>query len=214
MNVLVVDDCVIYCDGLSLLLESVYPQISVHKCYSGEDAIAKLKAETYDLVICDLQLNSEKHNALQGFQVANFILESQLESKILILTNIAGKASLIALQQLGVNALLFKSANKELLKECIDTLFRGQDYIQKEVRLILKAAMAQNAIGSIQISNEEFQVLESLTLGFTAKQIAAQKMIPERTVRYIRDKLLLKTQTKNCAELVRFSMINSLVVEN
>jgi len=213
MNVLLVDDCVLYCDGLSLLLESAYPQILVNKCYSGEDAIAELRAKKYSLVICDLQLNSEKLDLLQGFHVAHFIVDSEIESKILILTNITGKASLIALQQLGVNGLLFKSVNKELLKECIDTLLHGQDYIQKEIRSILKSVSNQNQPGSVRISNDEFQVLESLKLGLTAKEISANRMIPERTVRYIRDRLLLKTQTKNCAELVRFSMINSLVVE-
>lgn len=213
MRILFVEDCISYCDGVSLLLESLYPGISITKSNSGEDAITQLKVNHFDIAICDLQLHSDESNNLQGFHIAKFIKEEKPNIKILILTNIAGGATVLALRQLGVNGFLFKNVNKTVLKECIDTILNGQDYLQKEARNIIDKEIKSTSDPKIFISKEEYEVLQYLKLGFTAKAVSFEIKMPERTVRYNRDKLLIKTQTKNIAELVNFSMTNSLIVE-
>ncbi|GEM_PF-2145537 len=213
MSILFVEDCISYSDGVSLLLESLYPGVSITKSNSGEDAIAKLKLNHYDIAICDLQLHHNESSNLQGFHVAKFIREVKPTVKILILTNLAGGATILALRLLGVNGFLFKNINKTILKECIDTLLNGQDYLQKEVRCIIENEIKPTTCPKIFTSKEEYEVLQYLKLGFTAKEISSEIQVPERTVRYNRDKLLIKTQTKNIAELVNFSLTNSLIVE-
>ena len=63
----------------------------------------------------------------------------------------------------------------------------------------------------VKITKRELQILKLICQGFTNNEIAEKLFISRRTVDNHRASLLLKTETKNTANLVAFSISNKLV---
>jgi CheY-like chemotaxis protein len=84
VRVLLVDDEVDLVEIMEFLVQSVFPSVSfVQKAFSGNEAIAYLKKESFDICICD-------HNMPNGMgnEVLKYIVESSLKTKFVLCSTV------------------------------------------------------------------------------------------------------------------------------
>ncbi|MCM8731672.1 response regulator transcription factor [Hephaestia sp. GCM10023244] len=61
------------------------------------------------------------------------------------------------------------------------------------------------------LTAREMQVLQSVALGFSAKEIAKHLLIAPRTVERHIDHIRLKTRTRNRSHMVAFALTNGMI---
>ena len=53
---LLVDDHVVVRSGIKILLAEIYKPAEIHEAMNGDSAVEKLKQETFDLIMLDIQM--------------------------------------------------------------------------------------------------------------------------------------------------------------
>jgi DNA-binding NtrC family response regulator len=114
-TVLVVDDEEIIRD---FLFEVLNDDFEVSTASDGDEAIDKLKEQSYDLVITDLKMPR-----VSGDEVVRFAKQSDPEAKVIVITGYSSLYSVSKSANHGANAFLSKPFSiKELMQTVSDCL--------------------------------------------------------------------------------------------
>jgi two-component system secretion response regulator SsrB len=125
------------------------------------------------------------------------IRRQQPELKIIILT---GLQYIAVFQQVlssnaNIQGLLTKAVNPEDLKQAIETVCRGEKYIQEEIRQQLQDS-------SIDLTKRQLQVLSLLVAGLSNSEVADKLYISIKTVDTHRMHLMKKLDAHNVVQLI------------
>ena len=194
-NVLIVDDSVIFSQGLASLLEQ-YPDYvkSIRVSHNFQQTLSILSTKTITTLILDLNFESENYD---GFDIAKKVKTFYPKIKIIILTQ---KAKIdnyeVLFNDIHVDGYLDKQLGIEETLGALTTVMNGGIYIDKNIKAMLEIGKWLN------ISNREKEVINLLTIGLTQKEIAEQLNISNRTVETHIKNLAIKMEAKNTAHLV------------
>jgi len=114
----------------------------------------------------------------------------------------------------GAMGYITKRSAPEQLVKAIRKVHAGGRYLTEEAAesLALRVASGVRGLSPLDpLSNREIQVLRSLALGQTTREIAEGYNISVKTVDTYRCRLLQKLNLRNNAELTRFAIQNRLV---
>jgi two-component system secretion response regulator SsrB len=125
------------------------------------------------------------------------IRRQQPELKIIILT---GLQYIAVFQQVlssnaNIQGLLTKAVNPEDLQQAIETVSRGEQYIQEEIR-------QQLADSTIDLTKRQLQVLSLLVAGLSNSEVADKLYISIKTVDTHRMHLMKKLDAHNVVQLI------------
>lgn len=208
MNILIVDDHRIFLDSLAMLIEKQVPQSVIHKVFDGVQAIQMLNTIKPAIVILDVNMPF-----MNGLEVAEYIHTTLPQTKIIVLTNVNGKAMVLNLTRV-VHGFLFKAIEGNELKQCIHAVLAGEKYFCENSRkMVLNNTESLTDLPSVHLSKRELSIVELLAEGKTSGEIAQILGIKEKTIKSYREELLRKTKTKNTSELVVFAIHNSLILQ-
>ncbi|GAA4895740.1 UvrY/SirA/GacA family response regulator transcription factor [Flaviramulus aquimarinus] len=195
INILIVDDSVIFSQGLASLLEQ-YPKYvkSIKIAHNYKQAMTVLEHEKVDLLILDLNFESEDYN---GFSIAKKVKALYTKVKIIILTQQAKIDNYeILINDIDVDGYLDKQLGIEETLEALECVAKGEKYVDKNIKSMLE-------IGKwLDISNREKDVIGLLSKGFTQKEIADKLFISSRTVETHIKNLTNKIEAKNTTQLI------------
>ena len=128
-SLLLVDDERIILESLSRELTTSDPGIRVTLANTGEEAISKINAENFDLIVTDLLMP-----VLDGFQVLKTAKNKGAQTMVIILTGYGDMDSAIDALRLGADDFLLKPCDPEELLYRMSNCFVKQD-LQREVSL-------------------------------------------------------------------------------
>jgi two-component system secretion response regulator SsrB len=125
------------------------------------------------------------------------IRRQQPELKIIILT---GLQYIAVFQQVlssnaNIQGLLTKAVNPEDLQQAIETVSRGEQYIQEEIRQLLEDS-------TIDLTKRQLQVLSLLVAGLSNSEVADKLYISIKTVDTHRMHLMKKLDAHNVVQLI------------
>jgi diguanylate cyclase (GGDEF)-like protein len=124
-KILVVDDEEVVCNFLESLLTGAGYQVQT--CLSGQEAIAKLQEDSFDLVITDLKMPG-----LNGVDVLKRAKELEPFCEVIVITAYASVQSAVEVMKLGAYDYISKPFNIDQIKIVIDKAM--------EKRRLLRAA--------------------------------------------------------------------------
>ena len=201
MRVLLVDDHIIFREGLVLLLETTGTCEVVDEIGSvGEllDTVANLKP---DIVVSDYNIPGE--DTLAAFEL---LKQSVFSGKLVILTGITSVRVYQKLMEIGVDGILDKSIPA---KEMISAITR---LIDSDECILSPSVEEQLKNKSLGLTPREMAVIDLVVKGFTNQKIAEQLSIAPKTVDNHRTNIFKKLNISNAVELVEFARKHGLML--
>ncbi len=205
LNLILVDDHAIMVDGLtSLLGDSEGLNVSA-TASTGAFALANLKTQKFDLMVCDFSLPD-----MDGAALVSKAKKIDPAMKVIMLTMHEEPRIVREVMAAGADAYVLKKHAHDELLYAIETVTKGRQYLSEEVSRAM-FTRESDALSENQISDRELEVLKLLTDEKTSKEIADLLFISERTVEAHRKNLLRKTGSTNTVGLVKYAYQKKLI---
>lgn len=164
----------------------------------------------YESVLPELCVISFDMPEISGIRLANKIVKTFPEAKILILAQHASEETLNEFLDSGANGLLLKTADKIELLDAAQKIASGETHLGKQFsKMMTREYMRLSRLKKgkrSSITPREQEVISYLVKGFTSSEIGEKLYISPRTVDKHRTNLLKKLGLKNTASLVRYAL--------
>jgi DNA-binding NarL/FixJ family response regulator len=217
MRVLIVDDHILFREGLTGLLRAQQDIEVIGECGTMHEAIDVALQVKPEVILMDFSLPDGT-----GLEATRAILASLPETKIIFLTVHDNDERLIAAMRAGAKGYLLKNLSVNKLLASLRALDRGEAAISRIMMARVLEAFAQSTPPSsatapsplVGLTSREIEVLEELADGITNQEIATRLYISENTVKNHIHNILEKLNLHNRREAIEFARKNGLYVRN
>ena len=207
--ILIVDDHPIVRDGLEAIL-STQPDFQISgAAASGEEALTLFEKQRPDVVLLDLEMPG-----MDGVEVIRQLRKKSPGVKIVVFTAFDTDERILSAVQAGAKGYLLKGVPRSELFEAIRVVHQGGSLLQPVVASRLLSQIAtpdSDTIPLEELTPREKDVLVLLAQGKQNKEIAAELIITERTVKFHISSILAKLGAGNRTEAVRIAVQQGLV---
>ena len=208
IKILVVDDHALIRKGLKQMLEEC-PDLQVTgEASTGMEAINKVRAEHFDLLLLDINL-PDKH----GIEVLKQFRSEQPELKIIMLSMYPEEQYGVRALKAGAMGYINKQSASDTLINAIRLVVSGKKYISES----MAEQLLNNLIGESQellhqsLSNREYQTLCLMASGKALSDISEIMSLSPKTVSVYRSRMLAKMGFTNNAEAMHYAITHHLV---
>jgi two-component system response regulator NreC len=206
VNVLIADDHKIVRDGLRTMLDR-YPEIEViAESEDGRAAVKLARNLSPDIVIIDIAMPD-----LNGVEATRQIVDENPGIKVIALSMHSDKRYISEMFKAGAVAFLQKDCAFEELVTAIRMAIKNETYLSPSISgvviddFIRQPISTESSVFSV-LSNREREVLQLLTEGKNAKEIAAFLHVSIKTVEAHRAKVMSKLGIRSIAELTKYAI--------
>jgi two-component system NarL family response regulator len=217
MNVMLVDDHLLFLEGLqNLLAANDIPVIGVAR--NGKEAVAAAQRLRPDVILMDIQMPE-----CDGLEATRLIKELLPETKIVMLTMSADDEHLFQAIKYGASGYLLKNLDADEFFALLTGLERGEAPMTRALATKLLTEFAQQAQRPAvdapvaervdELSARQLEVLQYIAQGWTNKEIAETVFITERTVKYHLQEILQKLHLRNRTQAVAYAVRMGLIPE-
>lgn len=208
VRVVIVDDHVLFRDGLATILSAETEFEVVGQGGSAADAIRLARALLPDIILLDIDMPGSGIAAAQ--EVAN---ECPL-TKIVMLTSSEEDDHLISALKTGSRAYILKGVPARELFRILRTVQSGESYVPPTLAAGLLVEMVNPAHKETkkpidELTEREHQILEGLAAGLSNKEIGQKLFLAEKTVKHYITNILQKLQVRNRVEAALLAQKNS-----
>jgi DNA-binding NarL/FixJ family response regulator len=207
MKILIVDDHVLFREGLVSLLGNQHDLTVVGEAGSADEAITKTCDLEPDLVLIDLHLPDA-----DGLEAIKIILSKRPETKVVVLTIYESEDSFISAIRHGAVGYLHKKMPLAKLLLSLRAIDRGEAALSRTMASRLVAEfqrMGKTSQGDRSdldiLTPREMDVLELLGSNATNQEIAGRLVIAENTVKVHVHNILEKLNFQNRYQAGKFA---------
>lgn len=209
ISVLLVDDHKMLREGIKQLLEFDRDIIVESQASSGEECKRLLEENQYDVVVLDINLPDAS-----GISLLPELRKTYKKTAFLMLTVHNEVDYLVEAMNAGANGYILKDSGSAELIKAIKSVFIGEKYIQADLipaynARLLKLEDEGNKVKDI--TKREKQILVSIALGKSNRDIADDFEISERTVKNHITSLFKKIGVSDRTQAAVFAIRNNLV---
>jgi DNA-binding NarL/FixJ family response regulator len=207
IRILLVDDHPIVRDGLAAVLSTQPDLIVVGETGNGAAAIELAASLHPDVILLDLEMpQMDGVAALQKIRAANNGVRA------IVFTAFDTDERILAAVQAGAQGYLLKGAPREELFNAIRVVHSGGSLLQPVVASkLLRQVSAPSQPLPEPLTNREVEVLQALAKGLQNKEIAANLVITERTVKFHVGSIMAKLGAGNRTEALALAAQLGLV---
>jgi DNA-binding NarL/FixJ family response regulator len=203
IRILIADDHPVVCSGLTSMLSSHSEIEVVGSASSGEEAIASL-AETHPhVLLLDLRMPG-----MDGLTVLRALGRMEAPPRVIVLTSFEKEEDIYRAIRAGAQGYLLKDSTEAEMISALQTVHSGKRYIPRHIAARLADRMLRS-----DLTARELQILNSLSLGHTNKEIAKNLRISENTVRHHVTSIMEKLQVSDRTEAVAMALRTGVLSE-
>ena len=214
INVMIVDDQVLYRDGVKTALSSKKDIKIIAEADNGSHLLNMLKVIQPDVILLDIQMP-----IMDGITALPEIKKLYPQIKVIMLTLLDDQSVITRLMELGANSYLVKTSDAEVIYEAIKTCHYQEFYFNSLTnKALLNNLRQKNMVSPFKVQQEdatltekEVTILRLMCDEKSTREIAEAVDLSPRTIEAIRDKLKVKTGTKSTAGLIMFAVKNNLL---
>ena len=208
IRLIIVDNHTLFRQGLVSLLQSEPGFEVTGEASSGEEALHVVPELRPDVVLMDVKMPG-----IGGVEATRRLMESNPDTRVLMLTVSEEEESLFAAIQAGARGYILKNADAAELLEAIQRVHAGEAMLSPVMTLRLLQVLQSGGIpaplAELPLTSREQDVFQLLAQGASNRQIAETLMITENTVkthvRNILEKLELHSRSEVAAYARRLS---------
>ncbi len=212
LRVLVVDDHALFRHGLIEVLRTAPDLVIVGEARDGMEAVEQAAALLPDVVLMDVRMPS-----VNGIEAARRIRAAQPATRVLMLTESEDEEDLYAAVRAGATGYLLKEVAIDEIADAIRAVAAGQ--AQMSPSMTTKLLSEFNALSrrleeehdGRRLTGRELEVLRLIARGMSNKDIAAELVIAENTVRNHVRNILEKLQVRSRVEAAMYAVREKLV---
>jgi len=206
-KVLVVDNHGILRQGIQALIEKHSDMEVVGQADNGLTAVELARELQPDVVLMDVSMP-----ILNGIEATRQIKSELPDIKVLALSVHAKREFVLDMVRAGVSGYMLKECVFDDLVHAIKVIVAGQSYLSPQIATIVLEGITKDSIFDVVNGNHktltprENQILQLLTEGNSAKQIASQLGLSVKTVEATRRQIMEKTEVDNLADLTKYAI--------
>jgi two-component system response regulator NreC len=210
-KVLVVDDHGILRQGIQALIEKHGDMEVIGQADNGLTAVELARELQPDVILMDVTMPK-----LNGIEATRRIKSELPNIKVLALSVYAKREFVLDMVRAGVSGYMLKDCVFDDLVNAIKVIIAGQSYLSPQIATIVLEGITKDSIFDIVNGNHktltprENQILQLLTEGNSAKQIASQLDLSVKTVEATRRQIMDKTEVDNLADLTKYAIREGL----
>jgi DNA-binding NarL/FixJ family response regulator len=209
IRILVADDHPIVRDGLVAILSTQPDFAVVGEAANGVQAVERVKSLAPDVMLLDLGMPE-----MDGVEVLKRLRAEGAATRVIVFTAFDTDERILDAVQAGAQGYLLKGAPRDELFNAVRVVQAGGSLLQPIVasRLMRRVSEGRAAQDAAELlTGRELEVLRLLAQGQQNKEIAAQLVISERTVKFHVSSILGKLGAGNRTEAVRVAAQQGLV---
>ena len=196
-KVLIVDDHILFREGLTSLFRSTSDFQVVDEAGSVKEGIEKAFAHRPDIILMDFSLPDGT-----GLDATFSILRKLPDTRIVFLTVYEADAKLFAAIRLGAKGYMLKNISSSSLLASLRALDQGElamsrKMLSKVIEALHPSAMAQDNSLLNKLSQREMEILYELGSGASNADIARKLYLSENTVKHHVHSILEKLGVDN-----------------
>ena len=205
IRVLLVDDHTLVREGLKQLLTATTDLRVADEACNGEEALALVKVNDYDLAVLDMSMPG-----LSGIELIKRLRLEKPRLRLLVLS-MHGEAQYAARAlKAGAAGYLTKDSAAAQLVSAIRKVAGGGVHISEAAAAQLVGSPNADVARHARLSNREFEVFRLLVQGRGPTEIAAQLHLSVKTVSTHKTRIFEKMGLESTADLVRYAVENQL----
>ncbi|HLZ68888.1 MAG TPA: response regulator transcription factor [Dehalococcoidia bacterium] len=216
IRVLVVDDNVLFREGLVALLKQYDDIMIAGQATNGHDAVRKATLVRPDVILMDISMAN-----MGGVEAAQHIHQEVPHVPIAMLTVSDQDDDLFGAIRAGARGYLLKTVGIEELHEALHTLYEGGTTITPHLaRRLLeefnRLTAGRRAGGEEEVAKltaREREVLELVAMGQSNQEIADKLVVAVNTVKVHLRNTLEKLELRNRQQLAAFAVSHGLITD-
>lgn len=209
IRILVADDHPIVRDGLISILGTQADFEVVGKAGDGRETLEQVKTVKPDVLLLDLEMPQ-----MDGVETLRHLRESRSPVRTIVFTAFDTDERIVSAVQAGAQGYLLKGVPREEIFNAIRVVNGGGSLLQPVVasKLLRQVSGDHKPPPDMDaLTPREQHVLKLLAQGLQNKEIAAELVITERTVKFYVSSILSKLGAGNRTEAVTLAVQRGLV---
>jgi two-component system, NarL family, invasion response regulator UvrY len=208
MKILICDDHKIVRDGLRQILNQLEGVTLLDEAKDGNDALAILKREAFDVVLLDISLPD-----VSGLDVLHSIKAIWPSINVLMLSMFPQEQYAMRALKLGASGYLTKDTASEELLLAVKKVSAGGKYISQSLAESIAIHLDNNSSKQKHelLSGREFDIMIRLANGKSLQEIGNELFISVKTVSTYRSRIMEKMEFNKNTELTRYCMGKNLI---
>jgi DNA-binding NarL/FixJ family response regulator len=201
IRILIVEDHQVVRQGFVALLRMVGGMDVIAEASSGAQAVELYRLHKPDVTLMDLRMPG-----MGGVETITAIRDEFPDARVIVLTTFDGDEDIYRAIQAGARGYLLKGMSIDELVEAIQTVHRGRSKIPAAIAERLAERLSGNAL-----TERETEVLKTIALGKSNKEIASALFISEATVKTHINNLLSKLGATDRTQAARIALQRGIV---
>ncbi|MBI4336934.1 MAG: response regulator transcription factor [Chloroflexi bacterium] len=204
-RVLIVDDHDLFRDGIASLLRARGYEV-VGEASDGLEAVARARELMPDLVLMDIRMPN-----MGGLEATRIIKAEFPNVKVVVLTVSDDEVDLFEAIKSGAQGYLLKKLKAEVFFDMIAGVARGEAPISPRMAARIleefsrQASGGKESRGDVGLTDREMEVLKLVARGKSNKEISAELVVAESTVKYHLRNILDKLHLENRAQVIAYA---------
>ena len=180
MNILIVDDHPLVCNGIRNILVSELEIDNIMQANDIHTAMELMEKHSFCLALVDMRLKNES-----GVDLIQAAKAKYPQSKYVILSSSSAIGDFERAINANVDGYILKDAYPEDIVYAVKTVLRGKKYFDPVFLEKINTPHSAPSSGTMdgQLSPREAEILDCLGKGFSNKNIAEKLFISENTVK-------------------------------
>jgi two-component system, NarL family, invasion response regulator UvrY len=210
IKILIADDHTILRDGLKQILSECSDMTVAGEADNGFDALAKIRAERWDVVLLDMAMPGKS-----GIDLLKQIKSEKPALPVLVLSMQKENQYAVRTLKAGASGYLCKDSASADLVRAIRKVAAGGLFISAAVAETLALGLTSNrdALPHTLLTDREFQVFRMIAAGTGVTAIGDSLNLSVKTISTHKTRIMQKMNFSNTAELIRYALKHGLLDE-
>ena len=208
IRILVADDHPVVRDGLIAILSTQPDFDVVGDAGDGDETLRQGADLRPDVLLLDLEMPGR-----DGVAFLQRLHEQHTETRVIVFTAFDTDDRILAAVRAGAQGYLLKGVPREEIFEAVRVVHAGNSLLQPIVASRLLRQVSEEHAGPpgiAALTSRELEVLRLLMRGLQNKEIAAELVVTERTVKFHVSSILMKLGAGNRTEAVAIATRHGL----